>query len=78
MDTVPAMNPGILKSFTYVEIFYFNINALADAIGIFCVVAIFVVSFSIVGCFGVIKENKSILKTYLALNVIMFIGKQKF
>ena len=69
------MDPGILKIFTCLEIFYFNINALADATGIFCVVAIFVVSFSIVGCFGVIKENKSILKTYLALNGIMFIGK---
>ena len=50
-----------------------HIKAFADATAVFCVVAIFVMIFCIVGCIGVCKESKDILKTYLALNVIMFI-----
>ena len=50
-----------------------HIKAFADAAAVFCVVAIFVMIFSIVGCIGVCKESKDFLKTYLALNVIMFI-----
>ena len=50
-----------------------NIDAFSDATSVFCVVALIAVIFSFVGCFGVIKESKHILQTYLAVNIIMFI-----